>query len=298
MPPTPSVKNSIIFVIETFPFKILNGKFVASQEDFEPKSPNIEEFLEKVDPLLKTDITSRPQVKQYPVKHPCENVKFGAYRVKYAHMTESRTKTDSHEGGDFIQENNLGHVIPFLKKGKIFSQDIFSQAVRTFQHCKDRDSDNNVQKCEQFRRRPKYENEIQSVCATILYKSENPMVAVGLGELHQDVLKISEIGKDNYKKYFLERINAVPTGKIKLRPAFLTKKSGWEYEKLENQPKKEIISQIQKLITQINFDDPQEKIFYENRASKTNTNKCELVNIHAELSQMLLVETDLNLSIM
>ena len=274
----------------------LNGKFSPAEESIEPKRPNFEEFLDKVDPKLKTEISERPQFMKYPVKHPSENVKFGVYRAKYSHLTESKTKTDSHEGGDFTQEKALGNVIPFLKKGKIFSQEIFSQAVRMSQHSRDKqmESEKHLEKEETFRRRPKYQLEIQAVAALILYKSKNPSLTVGLGDLHQDVLNISEIGKENYRKYFLSRINAVPTGSIKLKPAFITKKSSCEYEKLENKPKIEIISQIKKIVSQIDFDDPQEKIYYENKMCKTNLKKCELVEIHTELSQMLAIQNDIS----
>ena len=164
------------------------------------------------------------------------------------------------------------------------------------QHSRDKqmESEKHLEKEETFRRRPKYQLEIQAVAALILYKSKNPSLTVGLGDLHQDVLNISEIGKENYRKYFLSRINAVPTGSIKLKPAFITKKSSCEYEKLENKPKIEIISQIKKIVSQIDFDDPQEKIYYENKICKTNLKKCELVEIHTELSQMLAIQNDIS----
>ena len=77
-------------------------------------------------------------------------------------MTESFTSSDGHEGGDFIQENSLGRVIPFLKRGQIFSQDIFADAVR---RCELKNVSNlhetmEEPKSEKPRRRPKYENEI------------------------------------------------------------------------------------------------------------------------------------------
>ena len=144
-------------------FKYLNGAFTPAEEDLTPTAPNFEEFLDKLDPNMKNEVLSRPVVKQYPVKHPSENVKFGVYRAKYSHLTESRIHTDRHEGGDFIQENALGHVIPHLKTGKIFSHNIFSQAVRMFQYSKDKQSESRLEIKEPKERpkiRPKYECEI------------------------------------------------------------------------------------------------------------------------------------------
>ena len=278
-------------------FRYMNGRFSPSLEALEPKKADLEEFLDKVDPELKNNISSRPHFKQYPVKHPSENVKFGVYRAKYAHLTESRTRVDSHEGGDFIQENNLGHVIPYLKKGKIFSQEIFCQAVRMFQYSKDKkreyENEAHIEKKEVIRKRPKYEIEIQAVAAQIIYKSEDPSVPVGLGDLHEDILRITEIGRKNYRDYFLSRINAVSGGKIKLKPAFFTKEASSEYEKLENQTKNEMILKIKNLITGIHFDDPQEKLYYEIKANKTNLKKCELVDLYRELHDMLVIQNNI-----
>ena len=100
-------------------------------------------------------------------------------------------------------------------------------------------------------------------------------------------MNIIQIGKDNFKKYFLNRINAVPPGSIRLKPAFITKKSSSDYDKLENQLNSEILQQIKGFISKIEFEDSQEKNYYENKASKTTLKKCELVEMHAELSQML-----------
>ena len=276
-------------------FKHLNGKFSPLEEDVVPKRPNFEDFLDQIDPNLKTEILTRPVVKQYPVKHPRESVKFGVYRAKYSHLTESRSRVDGHEGGDFLQENALGRVIPFLRRGQIFSQEIFSQAVRMCQHSKEKDSESSA-KQERVRIRPKYDNEVQHCAATILYKSQDPMVEVGLGEIHEDALNISQIGKANYKKYFLNRISSVPPGCIKLKPAFITKKSCSDYEKLENQTKSEILDQIKDFLSQIMFEDPLEKQYFENKSMKTYLKKSELIELHTELYQMLNVQNDLNTS--
>ena len=89
---------------------------------------------------------------------------------------------------------------------------------------------------------------------------------------------------------------AVSTGSIKLRPAFITKKAGQEYDKLENQTKKVIAEQILEMITKIDFEDSQEKLYFENKATKTNSRKDELLEIHSELSQIvnMLDENDQN----
>ena len=207
-------------------------------------------------------------------------------------MTESKTKNDSHEGGDFIQENALGRVIPFLKRGQIFSQENFADAVRRCQQSRDLKIQDEIDKPkdETARKRPKYENEIQAVAALILYKQEDPGKVEGLGELHEDVLKISQIGKENYRTFFQSRILALSTGSIKLRPAFITQKSYLEYKKIENQTKLVISGKILELISKINFEDSQEKLYFENKAVKINMKKSELIEIYTELSQMLVLE--------
>ena len=117
---------------------------------------------------------------------------------------------------------------------------------------------------------------------------------VGLGDLHEDILRITEIGRQNYRKYFLSRINAVSGGKIKLKPAFFTKEACREYEKLENQTKNEMVLKIKNVISEIHFDDPQEKLYYEIKAKKTNLKKCELVNLYRELLDMLVIQNNID----
>ena len=55
-----------------------------------------------VDPELTKNLKTRPKVRQYPVKHPQEDVQFGVYKSKYSHLTERKTDIDSHEGGRVI----------------------------------------------------------------------------------------------------------------------------------------------------------------------------------------------------
>ena len=108
-----------------------------------------------------------------------------------------------------------------------------------------------------------------------MYKNEDPKKIEGPGKLHEDVMKISEIGKTNYRKFFLERITGVSTGRIKLRPAFITKDANIEYKKIENQTK-----------------DSQEKTYFENKIRKADTRKNELIEIHSELLQKLNLEDE------
>ena len=140
---------------------------------------------------------------------------------------------------------------------------------------------------EYFRRRPKYANEVQATAAQILSNNCNPESPEGLGDLHPDVLKVSQIGMENYRSFFEKRIQAVSTGSIKLRPAFVTLAAGQEYDKLENQTKKVIAEQILDMTKKIEFETPEEKLFFESKASKSTTRKDELVEVHLELSQML-----------
>lgn len=270
-------------------YKYLNGKFTPLEEEMEPESPDFEKFLFQLDPKIVTETKTRPNVKKYPIKHPGENVKFGVYKTKYAHLTESRTKTDNHEGGDFIQENALGRVIPFLKRGQIFSQQNFADAVRRCQLSRDGQT-KKENETESKRKRPKYENEVQAVAALILHKNENPLNPEEIGDLHEDVMNISQIGKENYRTFFKNRILAIPTGCIKFKPAFITKKSYSEYQKIENQSKKVISEKILEIISKITFEDPQEKTYFENKAVKMTIKKTELIEIYTELSQMLVLE--------
>ena len=272
--------------------KYLNGKFTPAEEDVLPENPDFERFLMKVYPQEANKIKTRPKIRQYSRRHPGENIKYGVYKSKYAHLTESFTKTDSHEGGDFIQENQLGRVIPFLKRGQIFSNEIFADAVRMCElsRVSQSQSKNDGHKTEVIRKRPKYENEIQATVALILFKKEDPKIKIGLGELHEDVLSIKKIGKENYRQFFQKRILAIPTGSIRLKPAFITRQAGLEYEKLENQTKKEISEKILDLMSKINFENPEEKIYFENQAVKTTMKKSKLIEIHTELTEMLILE--------
>ena len=211
------------------------------------------------------------------------------YRAKYAHLTESTVKSDSHEGGDFIQENALGRVMPFLKRGKIFSNEIFADAVRKCEQNQVSKRKRSEMKTENLRKRPKYENEVQAVAALILNKNENPAIIEGLGDLHEDVLKITQIGNENYEVFFHKRIIAVSTGSIKLKPAFITRQACSDYENIENQSKNLISERILILVSQIDFETFEEKQYFENKARKKSVTKNELLEIHSDLEQMLVV---------
>ena len=106
----------------------------------------------------------------------------------------------------------------------------FAEAVR---RCQTRQDKTEQPKKELPRNHPKYENEIAAVAALILHKNEDPHVTEGLGDLHEDVMRIKQIGLENYKTFFLNRIYAVPTGSIKLKPAFITRKAHLEFQKIE-----------------------------------------------------------------
>ena len=179
--------------------------------------------------------------------------------------------------------------MPFLKKGKIFTHKQFENAVRRYQYSRDSQvaGDKASSQLEYHRNRPKYENEVQATAAQILFKHCDPESQEGLGDLHPDVLKVGKIGMENYRAFFKQRIYAVSTGSIKLRPAFITLKAGLEYDKLENQTKKVITEQIFEMINRIEFENSQDKLYYENKAKKTTSRKDELLDIHIDLSQML-----------
>ena len=273
-----------------FHYKHLNGKFTPVEEDLSPQPADFEGFLRTLDPETATLITTRPKVRKYSTKHPGENIKYGLYRSKYAHVTESYTKSDSHQGGDFLQENALGRVIPFLRRGQIFSNEVFADAVRMCELSQNSQTHKSDQKPEILRKRPKYENEVQAVVGLILNRKEDPEITADLGDLHEDSMKIKQIGKENYKHFFEKIILAIPTGSIRLKPAFITRKAGEDYEKLENQTKKIITEKILKLIALINFENIEEKIYFENKSQKKTVTKSELIEIHSELSQMLVLE--------
>ena len=64
--------------------------------------------------------------------------------------------------------------------------------------------------------------------------------------------------------------------------------------KIENQTKKEISAKIAEMISKITFEDCQERTYFENKAGSKNIRKSELIEIHTELSQMLVIEDNLN----
>ena len=153
-------------------YKFINGPYTKAQEDIEPERPNFEKFLNQLDSEFVKEHKSRPQVRKYPTKHPQENIQFGLYKSKYSHLTERGNKVDCHEGGDFLQEAAIGRVMPFLRRGKIFSNENFADAVRRCQLS--RDSDDQTVITEYERKRPKYQNEVQAISALILSKNCDP----------------------------------------------------------------------------------------------------------------------------
>ena len=281
------------FYRDYYHYKYLNGKFVSSEECLQPMPGNFEDFLGNLELKIEKDIKTRPKVKSYPVKHPRENVRFGTYREKYSHLTESLTENDTHEGGDFIQENALGRVIPFLKRGKIFSRQIFAEAVRA---CQNFQNKCDKRKPDVKRKRPKYQNEIQSVTALILLRNEDAEEKEDLGDIHEDIMKVDQIGKENYREFFKKRITGTSTGSIRLKPLFVTKEAYNDYEKLENQPKSVIAEKIKDLILKIDFEDPQEKMYFENKSTRTDTRKNELIELHTELTSMVVLDSESHLS--
>ena len=84
------------------------------------------------------------------------------------------------------------------------------------------------------------------MAALILQKNENPKVNEDLGVFHEDIMKVNEIGKENYRQFFKKRILGTPTGSIRLKPVFVTKDAQTDYEKIENRPKSEIAGKIMK----------------------------------------------------
>ena len=69
----------------------LNGQFVPEQENITPQVQDISRFLK--------DENVTVNLKQYPKRHPTENIKFGVYKQKYSYLTENAEKNDSHQAG-------------------------------------------------------------------------------------------------------------------------------------------------------------------------------------------------------
>jgi hypothetical protein len=141
----------------------------------------------------------------------------------------------------------LGRVVTFLNSGQIFNQASFAFAVRKCQAYRESERIKGNDGPSSISRRPKYTLEIQTMAALVLDLNEHPDVQTDLGELHEDTLNLSNIGKANYETFFLKKIMAVRTGTIKLRPIFITKSAFEEYERIENKTKDEIRIKIMKM---------------------------------------------------
>lgn len=262
----------------------LNGKHVPIQESIKPTEPDITKFLNED----KASVV--PNLVKFPQKNPTENVPFGLYKAKYAHLTVSSDKNDSHQGGDFLQEDQLGRVMPHLKSGKIFNIEQFAQAVRSCQIKMDSDlAEGKMGNA--VHRRAKYENEVQSVASQIIDKKENPNNADDLGDFNIDTLKIANIGHENYKQFFKAKIKAIPTGSIKLKPALITKSDFTEYHKIENQTKLQITNQCLAMLEKTEFEDQNELDYYEGKIKKSNVKKDELLELFHMLNDKLVLNS-------
>ena len=266
------------FYRDFYHLKFLNGQFVPEQEMISPADPDISRFMKDENVWTTANLT------KYEKKHPTENIKYGLYKEKYSYLTESLEKNDSHQGGDFIQEDALGHVMPFLKKGKILTIDQFSSAVRKSQKHRDQEREKGKVSCSKAKR-PKYEIEIQTLAAMILGQNENPTDEEDLGDLHENTLKISKIGKENYRIFFEKKIDAILTGSIRLQPAFVTKSDSVSYHRIENQRKEDIVKEIVQIISEIEFEEMNERKYFEAKAQKSTTKKDVLIEIHTELGE-------------
>ena len=140
-------------------------------------------------------------------------------------------------------------------------------------------------------RRPKYENEVQSLAASILEKHELPGVEEGLKDLHEDAMNLSEIGLANYKKYFAQKIKGIPTTSIKLKPAFITKIDFEEYNKIENKTKEQIAKEINIMIPRTVFEDANEKSYYESKAKRSNIKKDQLIELYYEIRNKMVLSS-------
>ena len=258
--------------------KYMNGKFVASQEEFEPSEPDLKQFLpDGADYEPSVISTFRKQ-------HPTENVKFGVYKEKYLYVTERVDVNDRHQGGDFLQEDCQGRVISFLHTGQIFNYETFTSAVRRCQAYQEIERMKGHHGPSVISRRPKYLLEIQIMAAIVLDLNEDPAHNMDLGELNEDVMRLRKIGLENYERFFKLKLQGIKTGSIKLKPAFLSKKDAIEFEKIENKTKDEIRSKIKVIIDSLEFDDDDEKTFYTVRCNRPATKKDELVNLFNDLA--------------
>jgi len=228
-------------------------------------------------------------LQKYKRKHPSESIKFGLYKEKYLHVTERSDEVDRHQGGDFLQEDALGRVVTFLKTGQIFSQESFQFAVRKCQLYQISEREKGNYGSTSSSRRPKYSTEIQAMAALVLDKNENPNEKDDLGEFHKDILSLSKVGMSNYEIFFKRKIKSIPTGSIKLKPAFILKEDCEEYDKIENKTKEEIKANIVSMVAQVEFDDENEKTYFETKTGRTNTRKDELVEIYYEIKTKLIL---------
>ena len=268
------------FYRDFYHMKFLNGSFSDIQERIPPADMDLSKFVSP------DCLTNPPELTSYPKKHPMQNIKFGVFESRYLYLTES-TQNDSHEGGDFVQENQLGRVMPFLAAGKVFNNSVFAQAVRKSQIYTDSQRSQGNLGTERKSPRPKYESEVQSLAALVLYKKEYPDAECGLEDLHEDVLHLHAVGLSNYREFFKSRIQAIPTSQINLKPAFLTKTAHADYFKLENQTKAQIVAKIQEMIARTEFSDDLEKAYFSSRVLCRSIRKSELLELYNDLVEII-----------
>ena len=263
--------------------RYMNGKFVDCQETLSPGDPDISRFLgtEAVD--------TKPNMTKFRKKLPSENIKFASYKAKYSYLTESTIKNDNHQGGDFIQEDALGRVSTFLKRGRIFDIEIFADAARKSQVYQKLERERGNFCSNAKSRRPKYQNEVQSLAAVILDKQERPEVEEDLGEYHEDVIDVVKVGWDNFKQYFMKKIRGIPTTQIKLRPAFITKNSFKEFNMIENKTKEVILEEIRQMLPEVVFEEENEKQYYEAKVKRTSVKKAELIDLYYDLKARMIL---------
>ena len=182
-------------------------------------------------------------------------------------------------------------MVPFLKKGKIFCQEEFSQATRKAQRYRENEREKGNLVSKSKARRPKYQIEIQTLAAMILAKNEDPTDEDGLSDMHKDTLELSKLGMTNYRSFFDRKIDAHSTGSIRLKPAFILKSESAKYEKIENMTKKEILKEISEMISSIEFEEMNEREYFEAKCKKSSIKKEELIEMHTELQGRIALQT-------